>query len=104
MYRGFYEGNTSQFKRGLSSLNLSHAEEIFRGHFGAGDQKSVTFKLSEFKKSFHSIFVSCKSNKTKLHPDFFALGVYLVCLYENLEDLNVPLDVRKAFLKGQTHG
>lgn len=97
MYRGFYGDNSEMFLKGLRSLELSHAAEIFKAHFGSGTQESVTFKLGEFKKSFHSIFLSCKEQKTKLHPDFFALGVYLVCLYENLESLNVPLNVRRAF-------
>lgn len=99
MYRGFYQNDTPQYTRGLKCLNLEHAADIFRSHFGAGSQECVSFRLSEFKKSFHAIFMSCKAQKTKLHPDFFALGIYLVCLYEHLELLELPFNVRRSFQK-----
>ena len=99
IYKGFYQNNQSEFESGLKRLNLAHASDIFKSHFGEGGQDSVTFTLAHFKKSFHGIFVSCKEHRAKLHPEFFALGVYLVCLYEHLEALGVPLDVRSAFNK-----
>ncbi len=97
MYRGFYRDDESAFMSGLRDLDLIHAKDIFREHFGAGSQQSVTFELEHFKRSFQAIFESCKKNKTRLHPDFFALGAYLLCLYEHLEGLKVPLNVREAF-------
>jgi hypothetical protein len=97
LYSGFYQGNDLLFKAGLEKLNLSHAESVIHGHFGQGNQDAVTFSLDHFKQSLHAVFMSCKNNKTRLHPDFFGLGVYLLCLYENLEGLNCPLDVRLAF-------
>ncbi len=101
MYWGFYHDDQTVFLSGLSILKLEYAADIFRSHFGVGMQSAVTFRLAEFKKSFHAIFLRCKEHKTKLHPDFFALGVYLVCLYENLESLGVPLNVRDAFLRAE---
>jgi hypothetical protein len=101
MYSGFYHDDNVLFLDGLRALDLEHAAGIFKTHFGSGNQDAVKFDLSEFKKSFHSIFLSCKTHKTKLHPDFFALGVYLVCLYENLQTIGLPLNVRAAFLKAE---
>lgn len=97
LYCGYYTSDDVRLKSGLKSLQLMHAESILRSHFGEGEQNSVRFSLAHFKKSIHAVFVSCKENKARLHPDFFALGVYLLCLYENLESLNCPLDVKKAF-------
>lgn len=97
LYRGFYHNDPALFESGLKRLNLSHAGELFKAHFGEGSQDAVTFSLQHFKKSFHAIFLSCKEHRSKLHPDFFALGVYLVCLYEHLEKIDIPLDVRSAF-------
>jgi hypothetical protein len=98
LYSGFYQGNDALLKTGLEKLNLSHAESIIQGHFGQGSQDAVTFSLDHFKQSLHAVFMSCKNNKTRLHPDFFGLGVYLLCLYENLEGLDCSLDVRSAFI------
>jgi hypothetical protein len=97
MYAGFYMNDQARYMEGLRALDLAHADDIFKRHFGEGDQSRVEFSLAHFKKSFQAIFESCKKHKTRLHPDFFALGAYLLCLYENLESLNVPLDVRSAF-------
>jgi hypothetical protein len=97
LYSGYYQGDDALFKAGLEKLNLTHAESVIQGHFGQGSQDAVTFSLAHFKQSLHAVFVSCKNTKTRLHPDFFGLGVYLLCLYENLEGLNCPLDVRSAF-------
>ncbi len=98
MYRGFYRGDDALFSGALQALDLRHAAAIFREHFGKDEQQSVVFDLAGFKNSFHAIFLSCKENRTRLHPDFFALGIYLVCLYEHLGELGVPLDVRSAFM------
>jgi hypothetical protein len=98
MYRGFYHGDDAVFSGALKALDLTHASAIFREHFGKGGQEAVVFDLSSFKSSFHAIFLSCKENRSRLHPDFFALGIYLVCLYEHLEELGIPLDVRSAFM------
>lgn len=97
LYGGFYRDDEVEFRAGLAALDLEHAKDAFKAHFGSGDQSAVTFSLAAFKKSFQAIFESCKKNKTRLHPDFFALGAYLLCLYEHLEALEVPLDVRGAF-------
>lgn len=97
LYSGFYRDNEKVYLAGLAALDLSHAADIFRSHFGVGDQRSMRFSLATFNKSFQLIFESCKTNKTKLHPDFFALGAYLLCLYEHLEALDVAIDVKGAF-------
>ncbi len=97
LYVGFYTINEPRLTAGLKKLNLSHARSVIERHFGEGEQDCVRFSMEHFKKSLHAVFVSCKENKAKLHPDFFALGAYLLCLYENLESLDCPLDVRRAF-------
>jgi len=99
LYLGFYTNDDARLNAGLLKLNLMHAKSVINGHFGEGEQDSVKFSLGHFKKSLHAVFVSCKKNKARLHPDFFALGAYLLCLYENLEGLDCPLDVRRAFLE-----
>ena len=99
LYRGFYTNDDLLLDAGLTKLNLMHAKSVISGHFGEGEQTSVRFSLKHFQKSLHDVFESCKKNRASLHPDFFALGAYLLCLYENLESLNCAFDVRGAFLE-----
>jgi hypothetical protein len=99
LYRGFYTNDEQCLNEGLKKLNLLHAKAVIYSHFGEGQQDAVRFSLNHFKKSLHAVFVSCKENRSRLHPDFFALGVYLLCLYENLESLDCSFDVRRAFLE-----
>lgn len=97
MYRGFYAGDDAAFHAALGVLHLDAAADLFLDHFGAGDQTAVRFEMAHFTRSFHAVFLRCRESGVRLHPDFVALGVYLASLYEHLEALDVPLDVRAAF-------
>jgi len=96
IYTGFYGGDTAEFHAGLRALNLLHAEHVFRQHFGDG-QGTVRFEVKHFVATFHRVFVLCRDAKTRLHPDFLPLGLYLASLYDHLERLGVPVDVAAAF-------
>jgi hypothetical protein len=97
MYRGFYTGDDAAFRSALGDLHLDDAADLFLDHFGAGDQTAVRFEMAHFTKSFHAVFVRCRESGARLHGGFVALGVHLASLYEHLEGLDVPLDVRAAF-------
>jgi hypothetical protein len=99
MYRGFYAESEKDFRAGLEALNLEPAADLFREHFGEGEQTAVRFEMAHFTRSFHAVFVRCKEHGVRLQPDFVALGVHLASLYEHLEALGEPLDVRAAFLQ-----
>ena len=107
LYKGFYFDNDELFETALKSIgltkNLSPKEdeelkELFRKHFGPGDQEEVVFSLEHFKESFYELFKVFMDHEVALDKDFMFLGVYLVGLYMNLESLNVPLNVREIFL------
>jgi hypothetical protein len=57
----------------------------------------MVFRLQDFRDSFHKIFVSCKQNKTSLHPEFLPLGLLLFSLYEHAEELGLPLSPAEAW-------
>jgi hypothetical protein len=97
VYRGFYGDDDALFQGSLQALGLEAATEAFRAHFGASDQSAVEFRLKTFQATFGKVFEACAGAGVKLHPDFFVLGICLLTLYENLESLNAPLDVRGAF-------
>lgn len=97
MYRSFYAGRDAEFRAALAALRLTAAEDVFREHFGTGEQRAVRFEMAHFTRSFHAVFVRCRDAGERLHPNFVALGVHLASLYEHLEPLGVELDVRRAF-------
>jgi hypothetical protein len=96
IYAGFYGGDAAGFQSGLVALNLLHAEDVFRLHFGDG-QHAVRFEVKHFVSTFHQVFVRCRDQKTRLHPDFSLLGLYLASLYDHLERLGESVDVAAAF-------
>lgn len=102
MYQGFYAGDDVAFRTALTALHLDTAADLFLDHFGAGEQTAVRFEMAHFTKSFHAVFVRCRERGVRLHPNFVPLGVYLAALYEHLEKLDVPLDVRAAFAAAST--
>ncbi|MBC7659594.1 MAG: hypothetical protein H7249_07785 [Chitinophagaceae bacterium] len=98
VYRGYYLDDKALYDQGLKALNLEHASELFRKQFGDGQQTNVKFRMTDFRESFHQIFLSCKKNKSTLHPNFFAFGLFLSSLYENLEQLGEGFNVREVFI------
>lgn len=102
MYRGFYANDDAAFRDALAALHLEGAADLFLDHFGTGDQTAVRFEMAHFTGSFHAVFVRCRERGVRLHPNFVPLGVYLAALYEHLEGLDVPLDVRAAFAAAST--
>lgn len=97
LYTGFYREDDARFARGLAALSLESAGDVLQGHFGGGDQRSVRFSSRVFHSSFHEAFVRCRDAGTSLHRNFLALGLYLACLYDVLEGLDLEFDVRDAF-------
>lgn len=101
LYRAFYEEGGLSLEEALDPLDLRPAAGIFLEHFGSGDQRQVEFRVSKFIHAFHEVFVCCKKHGIRLDPAFLALGIYLATLYETLEAVGLPLDVRSAFEKVQ---
>lgn len=99
VYGGFYGDEPQTFARGLEALGLVGCDDLFRAHFGNGDQTAVVFRVSHFVETFHSIFQECKRRGLTLGGDFVALGVALGLLYEHLEKASPECtwNVRAAF-------
>lgn len=97
LYMGFYGKNPEQMRSALALLGLDWAFDEFMRHFGEGDQTQVRFTMSHFVRTFHEIFMKCRSEKKNLKGEFVQLGVILGLMYESLETLDVEVDVRKAF-------
>ena len=99
LYQGFYLEEAARFSDGARALGLGEAEAEIRAQFG--DTRAVTFSLADFQKKFHEVFQRCKQTRSKLHPGFLTLGLGLATLYEHLEQIAGPLDVRAVFERAQ---
>lgn len=97
VYQGFYEDEPQLFQDGLKALDLQHSQDLFLDLFGRVQGGSMVFQLKDFRDSFHKIFVSCKKNRTTLHPEFLPLGLLLFSLYEHAEQLGRPLSPAEAW-------
>lgn len=104
LYGGFYCDETERFRSGLERLGLGPAEDVFRAHFGEGDQRAVRFETRVFQSTFHEVFVRCRDAGVSLHRNFLPLGLYLGCLYDHLEPLGEAFDVRAAFQRAAGGG
>lgn len=97
VYAGFYADDDARFQAGLDQVGLRCAEDTFLEHFGAGDQRAVSFDVHAFTETFHRTFLSCRDQGATLHRDFVPLGLYLATLYVHLEELGGAFDVRAAY-------
>ncbi len=97
VYRSFYLDTGKSLDEALEPLGLVPAADVFERHFGDGEQRAVKFRVSHFIAAFHEVFLVCKREKIRLDPAFLSLGIYLATLYETLEEVGVPLDVRASF-------
>jgi hypothetical protein len=109
LYIGFYLKQPTPFDEALQYLGLQSARSILEDHFGLDDQKNIQFNLAEFERVFAKVFRSCADAGEKIAPEFSALGMILLTLYENLGSTPYTYDVRAHFMrayeasqKGQT--
>ncbi len=109
LYSGFYLDNPTQFESGLtyigiiqSNMNQQQKDEVielFTKYFGEGKNEAIRFSLSDLQKSFNEIFSFFIKKNIPLNPEFAVLGLALVTLYNELQKISHPLDVKSAFLK-----
>lgn len=103
VYLSFYSGDEDKFDRAISELGLTGMAGIFRDQFGGQDPTSASFRIEDFRDSFKTILSKSEELDTELHPNFIALGIYLACMYEHLEELggeyNVAVALERASAK-----
>ncbi len=109
LYRGFYESKPQLFDQGLTGVGLmtdkmstadrKQIKDLFIQNFGEGDQTAVHFSTENFLQSFEKIFRFMVEQKLQISGQFLYLGIYLASLYQNLQTLNIPLNVRDSYHK-----
>ena len=96
LYLGFYLRDDERFDAALEQLTMTGSGNALRKVLGSGDPRNSRFDIETFHESFHALFVGYRDRGVALHRNFLPLGVCLMCLYDTLDSLNVPLDVRAA--------
>lgn len=97
LYQGFYVGPISLFEHATRELGVSAANSVFQQAFGGERIRGNQYRMSEFRDTFHEVFIKCRDAKTAFHPDFVTLGVMLATLYDHLETLGGTYDVLAAY-------
>jgi hypothetical protein len=100
MYRGFYQEDSPGFVTALKALGIGSSERILIRHFGE-NQTCHKFSLSDFKDTFHEVFMAAKRERQRIHPQFLPFGLGLVTLYQCLERSQQPYDVKAAYFCGK---
>lgn len=101
MYVGFYDERQALFDDALERLSLTPAKDVFLAHLGEDGQRDVRFRVSDLRSTFQVAGARCHAAGITLPRGFGAMAVYLTCLYEHLERLDVACDVRAAFERGR---
>lgn len=106
LYAGFYRDDRAALATGVELYGWNsrplagfsqRIELLLREHFGPGDTRESRFSIAHFRATFERIFREAAESNARLHPELTFLGVGLVGLYLTLEQLQVPLDPRRAF-------
>lgn len=99
LYLGFYQDDDARFEAGLDVMGLTCAKHTFLEHFGGGEQHKVSFRMERFIKTFRHTIRCCKEAEEESHPNLIPFGMYIVTLYDHLEQLGGEYDVRQAFFE-----
>ena len=97
LYLGFYLDEDARFERALKTMGVECAREVFVEHFGGGEQREVAFRIDRFAQTFRATLTECKRAGKRAHPNLIPFGMYIVTLYDHMEQLGGTWDVREAF-------
>lgn len=98
LYDGFYSDNAALYEQAMVDLGIGAAKDVFNRAFGGPKKRECTYTVSDFRATFHEVFVRCRDAKVAFHPDFVTLGIALATLYDHLETLGGTYDVESQFV------
>jgi hypothetical protein len=86
LYAAFYGGaSRDAYLAALAALGIESAADVFDRAFGGERKTQARFQLSDFRVTFHEVFMRCLEARGTLQPDFLTLGIAIATLYDHLE-------------------
>ena len=100
LYASFYGGaSRADFISALTALGIAPAADAFERAFGGERKSAARFLLTEFRATFHEVFLRCLETRTTLQADFLTLGITLATLYDHLELDGGTYDVAACYAR-----
>jgi hypothetical protein len=101
LYGAFYgDAPNDAYLSALGSLGIEPAADLFEKAFGGSKRTATSFRLSEFRVTFHEIFMRCLQARCVLEPDFLTLGIAIATLYDHLELDGGTYNVAECYARG----
>ena len=98
LYCAFYgDGSLGSYQSALELLGIEPAADLFEKAFGGAKKTAARFQLSDFRLTFHDIFLRCLQAGCSLQPDFLTLGIAIATLYDHLELDGGTYDVAQCY-------
>ena len=103
LYASFYGGASREdFMSALTALGIAPAADAFERAFGGERKSAARFLLTEFRATFHEVFLRCLETRTTLQADFLTLGIALATLYDHLELDGGTYDVAACYARAMS--
>lgn len=100
LYASFYgDASRADFMSALTALGIAPAADAFERAFGGARKNAARFLLTEFRATFHEVFLRCLETRTTLQADFLTLGIALATLYDHLELDGGTYDVAACYAR-----
>lgn len=109
VYEGFYLQNEEKYRHGLKCIGLlqeswsaedkEQLAQLFKGQFGEALTSAMSFDLSHFQTSILKMSEFMLSKEVNISKDFLYLGIYLVTLYDHLDNSELKYPVRDIYLE-----
>lgn len=101
LYTGHYLDDQVRFGRALAALGMEGSADVLIDLLSQDDPRDACFESAALHANLHEVFVSYRDRGIALHRNFLPLGVYLICLYDCLEQLGGRYDIRAAVERAQ---
>lgn len=109
VYEGFYLEDEDKYHSGLRSIGMlndkwsdqdkKRLSDLFKAQFGSALTSEMNFDLDHFRSAILRMSEFMLKKEVNISKDFLYLGIYLVTLYDHLEEGHLKYPVKDIYLK-----